>query len=96
MALDDDDHEWRLCGCGCDVAVAFLPTRPAVTVKGRRGSVKDKKGDGRAGSVGIAIVVDDPNYAAVRPRSAAKRQAVMSRLSPSPNVGSVGDGVERR
>ena len=24
MALDDDDDdEWRLCGCGCDVAVFF-------------------------------------------------------------------------
>ena len=40
-----------------------MPTRPAVTVKGRRGRVKDKKGDGRAGSVGIAIVVDDPKLA---------------------------------
>ena len=40
-----------------------MPTRPAVTVKGRRGRVKEKKGDGRAGSVGIAIVVDDPKLA---------------------------------
>ena len=40
-----------------------MPTRPAVTVKGRRGRVKEKTGDGRAGSVGIAIVVDEPNLA---------------------------------